>query len=322
MDLRQFLSSVQHKMSEEPMPFVCFQGGQVYPLLFFSLFFHGLKKTGRDIVVLDHEKESITQIKMRLETSFLGMSSLYWLRSFSELDKKTQQQLLQYLREYNGPHTLMMVVQDAVALPQSWHIVTLPEVVDRHLFIYLMQWADYTITTRMMQGIDALYARTKNISLDNAVLLMHYFKAVGVHQQLFIDSWLDLIVEPDKSLFTLSQHFFAKDRRGFFAAWKMIGPEYPDAFWITFWSEQVWRAFYYGQLMRMQKITEAKKIAYRLPFSFIQRDWKKITSHELQAAHARLYALDYALKNGGGNHGFDLFYSQFFLDDSVSKKNL
>lgn len=313
MELRQFLAFLHQLPPDQPMPSTCFQGAKTYPLLFFALLLSGLKKTGRDIVSLDQERETMAQMSMRLETTFLGLSSVYWLRSVNELDKKTQHQVLSYLREYQGPHTIIIATNDPIVLPSSWSVVTLPDIVDKHLFVEIARWSGVTVTTRMMQGVDALYARTKNICLDKAVLLIHYFKTVGVHQQQFMDSWLDYIVEPDKSLFTLSQYFFAQDKHAFFTAWKKIAPEYAESFWVSFWSEQVWRAFYYVQLMRMQKIADAKKMAYRLPFSFIQRDWKKVDSHVLLTAHAQLYALDHALKNGRGMHGLDLVLSQFLL---------
>ena len=57
---------------------------------------------------------------------------------------------------------------------------------------------------------------------------------------------------------------------------------------------------------------QAKTMAFRLPFSFIQTDWKKYAPAELRAAHDFVYGMDHQLKNGGDAFCFDLFYSKFF----------
>jgi hypothetical protein len=63
--------------------------------------------------------------------------------------------------------------------------------------------------------------------------------------------------------------------------------------------------------MERREMVEAKKVGFRLPFSFMQRDWKKTSVHELIQAHDCIYALDYGLKNGG-EFWMELFYTKFF----------
>ena len=56
----------------------------------------------------------------------------------------------------------------------------------------------------------------------------------------------------------------------------------------------------------------AKKISYRLPFSFLNRDWRKFSLEELKGAHSFLYTLDYKLKNNCEPGYLDLFYMKLF----------
>ena len=66
---------------------------------------------------------------------------------------------------------------------------------------------------------------------------------------------------------------------------------------------------------------DAKRISYRLPFSFINGGWKKINSEELKNAHHFIYNLDYNIKNGAGTYGLELLYSKFFQGEfAVNKK--
>jgi hypothetical protein len=64
--------------------------------------------------------------------------------------------------------------------------------------------------------------------------------------------------------------------------------------------------------MKQKKYTEAKKAQYKLPFSFINRDWSKYTLVELRNAHHFLSTLDFQLKNGFSEIGLEHFYTQFF----------
>ena len=67
---------------------------------------------------------------------------------------------------------------------------------------------------------------------------------MGNHYETFIDTWLDAFIVPETSLFTLSQHFFARSPQKFLSVWKAIAPSYAEQFWIAFWSEQLWRAYH------------------------------------------------------------------------------
>lgn len=88
--------------------------------------------------------------------------------------------------------------------------------------------------------------------------------------------------------------------------------DYPAQFWIAFWSEQLVKAYGFVLYSQQKNYSAAKKISYRLPFSFTKTDWKKIDQHELVRAHHFLYFYDFHIKNGGTDRMFDLFYSNFF----------
>ncbi|HJZ23345.1 MAG TPA: hypothetical protein VJ201_02720, partial [Candidatus Babeliales bacterium] len=54
------------------------------------------------------------------------------------------------------------------------------------------------------------------------------------------------------------------------------------------------------------------KAQYKLPFSFINRDWLLCNLTELRNAHQFLSTMDFRLKNGGSELGLEHFYGQFF----------
>ena len=159
--------------------------------------------------------------------------------------------------------------------------------------------------------MNQLFGTSAKMTLDQACMLMQYISVMGDVSYESVRGLLQRVVVPDHSLFVLSQHFFAKDQEAFFKLWKQVEPEFPIEFWIPYWSEQLWQASLF--VMQVQELGPigAKKGVTRLPFSFLQRDWKKYGVRELCAAHTFLYGVDFGLKNGYAEHGLELFLAQF-----------
>lgn len=286
-----------------------------YPLLFFSLL---LQKQTHFAACLDVTQQSEVAIKATLETSFLGMISTYRLAGLQDLSKQVAQQWLRYLSMYQGPNRIVFVVSHEIAEPyikngaQGISCVDIPAQIQKATFIDLFEQVVRTPTPIERRYIEQLYMRSDKIPLDTACMLMRYLQVLGSHAQEFFATWIDKLVLPDKSLFLLSQLFFARQATQFLQMWAGMRDQYPEQFWISFWSEQVWRALFYCKSMQQRDVANAKKIGYRLPFSFLQKDYRTCSIESLQIAHETLYELDVKLKNGGSVVGLDLFFLSYF----------
>jgi DNA polymerase III delta subunit len=139
---------------------------------------------------------------------------------------------------------------------------------------------------------------------------------LGKGSAQFSRDWLPDMIVPELSLFSLSQALFDRKPSSFFKLWKQFSQKYSVPFWITFWSEQLWRAYCYVRLQKNGKEAEAKKIGYRLPFSFLNRSWRNYTLEELKTYHHLLYEIDYQVKNGGSAYALDLFYATMLLQSA------
>ncbi|HZW60794.1 MAG TPA: hypothetical protein VFF04_01080 [Candidatus Babeliales bacterium] len=292
---------------------ICFKSSY-YPVLFFSLLIAQLKEkyssAFETLIVYDHE---LAAIFARLEMSFLGSRTIFWLRGLDELDDKNRKKLFSYLSTYAGPNAIILSVEEVPAQWLHTLVIEVPEKVDKKLFNELIELQHKGIARKYKSIINALFASVETITLDDAYSLLRYLQVVGNSQEQFIHQWLSSLVVPEQSLFTLSQHFFAKEPDKFFPLWATIEKNYADIFWINFWSEQLWRACMAVRFMKENQFAQAKAVSYRLPFSFTQRDWKKVSAHELQRAHSYIYQLDYSLKNGGSIGSLEVFYTHFFL---------
>ncbi len=317
MRLLNFLLQVHQNKALPIAQLVCFRGQRNYPLLFFSLLFSWLKKQEcHQIMFVDVDEQKESLIQARLETSFLGTSILYWFGNLAKLNYKTQERWITYLQEYRGPHTIAFFITEdtSFSFVQGAVTVHIPDTVSHKEMIVLQQLLPTVSPTLNKQFLQQLGTKQQNISLDLSCLLVHYALLIGKNSDIFFTAWFEHIMPPKISLFLLSQHFFAKNTRLFFAEWLRMQNNYNPQFWIAFWSEQLWRAALWVDLTSNKSYIEAKKIQFKLPFSFIKRDWKNYHADELQNAHQFVIAVDYHLKNNGSSCALDLFYSKFFLN--------
>ncbi|MBA2306801.1 hypothetical protein H0W26_01550 [Candidatus Dependentiae bacterium] len=120
----------------------------------------------------------------------------------------------------------------------------------------------------------------------------------------------------EQSLFTMAQYFLAQQPTLFFQQWKQCSDTYPHEFWVAYWSELLWQAALFIMRAKSQGHVEAKKAAFRLPFSFINKDWQLYSADTFIAAHGFLYECDYGLKHGEHSFGLELFFHKFLSGPS------
>lgn len=286
-----------------------FTGTQEYPLLFFSLLLQYLKKQGIQHMQTVQEGESYSNLLHRFETSFLGMSSIYWLGDLQRYDQSVREKLIPYIETYQGPNVLVVYTAPSTERASSKKVLSIeiPALVTKKDIQELCT----LFGNGRVRTVPELGMYEKQLTLDRVCLLIQYLSVVGNGVHDFNEQWLGHVIVPEFSLFTLSQYFFARDGMRFFKQWSTLKDQYAAPFWISFWSEQLWRASFFIELSEQRNFSEAKRISFKLPFSFIQRDWKNVTSAELKRAHDVLYHCDHAIKNGGDANMLELFYTDY-----------
>jgi hypothetical protein len=299
--------------------FVITLQGYDYPAAFLGGFFRRLKILSGDLMFLDCEQSSLNMCKAHLEMTFLGMRTYYVLSHFTSLDAAAKKDWKSYLESYEGPHTIFLfeslgaaprgrkAVPKKVAPSHSSHRlhIELPQTIDRDLYKELFAFLYPSIVP------DSSFMLNDTLDLDDAYRLMSYQVVVGRNSKEFFGSWYPKLVVSEASLFTLSQYLLARNVRLFLPQWRACKDAYPQEFWIAYWSEQVWQAAQFVAAARTSGAEEAKKGFYRLPFTFLNTDWKRYTPQVLAEAHNELYELDYASKNGGGDYALELWYHRF-----------
>ncbi len=312
LELNQILNSENFLNQFLNEKVICFKG-QNYPILFFQSFFNNLKTNNINRNFIDLNEIDLNSFKQQTSQSFLGNNLFYWLGNISECPEKKISEFIGYFNSYTGPHYIGFFVDESYlkGSKNKFFVINCADIVDINSINDLLIFWPKEKHKIIINFVQRILIKYKKLNLDQIFLIINYATLMGNKYLDFIELWLEKILIPEQSLFQLSKYFFAKDSTSFFKYWNSISESYPPVFWTTYWSEQIFRAYNFLYFQQMGKFVQAKQIAFRLPFSYIQYDWKKHTLNELQDAHNKIYLIDYSLKNGGSEIQLDCFYAKF-----------
>ena len=259
--------------------------------------------------------ERQNELEHQFAISFLGQQQWYWLGSLDVLIAQQRIHWLNYLNGYQGPHQIWCHTKEQIILHEHNFIIELPNLINFNEFVEIARHIFPAVSQERFNLFQTVFKKHNSLSLDTACLIMQYASILSVQQiKQFITEWIDIFIISEHSLFTLSTLFFAKDIMQFLALWRLLKQTYSVHFWISYWSDQLFRAYQYICAKQIKNVTYTKKYAYRLPFSFIQRDWKKHNIVQLRKAHGQLYDLDFNLKQGGDEMFLDLWIYDLLLN--------
>ena len=293
-----------------PRPYVVGLFSDNYPLLFINTLRDYLRcATNNSFKVLSVEELDFGSFCSQVEMSFLGQTNWYWLGDLSILSPKKYNQYVTYLSNYKGPHTLFFFTKKETP-GKNLTIISLPDQVDIHSYKdYMILWNGDR--ERIAYSVGVVLRNMGTLSLDQMVQVAQYASVLGAGRSRFFASSLSSIIRPESSLFKLSGALFAGEKKSFLIQWEEMQEDYEFPFWISYFSEQFFRAYFYIRFKRDHQHVEARKVGYRLPFSFLQRDWKRWNADMFYRAHHKVATLDFNLKNGGSSLILESLFSFF-----------
>jgi len=314
MEFSQFIKNPALFLEHSELSVLLFQGTS-YSHTFFMQFFDRIKNSlSLDFKIIDMQQAGDFAYKSQLETSFLGMQCLYWLGDISGLKAKQKDDLLKYISNYQGPHKIIVFADVKVQLKQS-KFITLVMMKDKYFFDDAKNlWAtqDFEQAQKTAIYLQQLYKIKNSFSLDELFLLKNYQDFMTTDAKEFFESWVTRLVLPDASLFTLSQFLFEKKEDAFFKLWFSMQSLYSEIFWISFWSDQVYRSYFFIAFIQKENFAAVKQVSFGLSFSFMKQTYKNYQLTELQNFHQAIFMVDTALKNGGNVYQIDQLYIDFF----------
>ena len=313
MEFHTFLKNAPDALSKDNNSVVIFQGNS-YPRLFFTNFFQKISSKLSDELKTIDVQVGDCSLQSQLSTTFLGITCTYWLGDCSVLKGKQKEKLASFLMNYQGPHKVIAFFDNKTALKKNDYLSLIP-LQDSYGFDdvkSLFSSLDVKEAQKTAYFLNKMYKKKRNFSLDEIYLLQGYQALLGNDLQAFCDTWMQRLVVADQSLFTLSQLFFERQEKQFFKMWLTIKPLYADMFWVSFWSEQIYRAYFFIYFSNIRDYQSAKKVSFGLPFSFMKYSFQQHRLKELHNMHTQVYMVDDSLKNGGHSYKIDQLFMQFF----------
>ena len=297
MNVQSFLQNYTSGYASEKEKVIVLKGYEYTPL-FFSILLEKIKENPDQTVKVVSEEIDIVSLFSQLSTSFLGSTAVYWLSNVSHYKPAQQKKLLQFLQTYQGPHVVMLYISDKIVLnPEHGVLVEMEKEYAYDSVKAIASLYSEQNLTGIIYFLRMLFQKKKMYGLEELCLLLQYQMVLGKNQDLFFEQWFAKLTMDDYSLFYVSELFFAKKNDAFVEYWDGVFNQYSEMFWVSFWSDQLYKAYCYTFQMQQGRIV-SKYETYGLPFSFLKFDWKKHSLEHLQKSHQKIYQVDFALKNG------------------------
>ncbi len=322
MELSKYITQALLALKNEHVSVIVFQTSSYSHIFFMQLFESIKQQMPCDVKIIDSNVSEFSY-KSQLETSFLGMQCIYVMPDISGLKAKQKDDMIHYLMSYQGPHKVIMFVDEKVVVEKHTHIEVL-HLKDKYFFQDAKNLWTSQDTQEMQKTaffLHEIYKVKNSFTLDELCFLKNYQNLITHDTKEFYASWITRLVIPDTSLFTLSQFFFEKKEEHFFKLWLVIKPLYADMFWIAFWSDQLYRAYFFIAFTQQENFTAVKQVSFGLSFVFMKQSYKQYQLQELQRCHQALYGIDTALKNGGNSYQIDQLFVDFFVGMYKNNQN-
>lgn len=162
--------------------------------------------------------------------------------------------------------------------------------------------------------LQELYSTRLEMPLDHALILFDHASCVSKRTWDMFKDYSFALLSSNSQLRDLSESFWTRNSKRFFNEWRRIGPEYPESFWVAYWSSQFFLAYFYiDRAQQVTKITPAG-VEHGLSPTFTWKNgWKKYSKAYCEQLHSKLYEIDFELKNGSDGVVLEYLFNQHFL---------
>ena len=293
---------------------ICFCWESEQPLLA-DAFFGQMRGKGLNVRLISSES-SLQAVKAQLAVSFLGQQLFYRYAGFDLLSASHKRGFIDFVSTYSGPHWVVFYSQDLQIIKQlqgqKVYCVDASLKFDRiagwRLWLYLLGSVIAVETELLFADI---FSRFGKCSVDQILVASRYAIFLRQNAHRFFAEYGEDILGGTVSLYDLVGALLACKREAFFVIWKKAKKSYPDQFWLSFFSEHIFRAHWFIFYLQKGDSASAQQIGTRLPFQFLKKDYKLTDVLALRKLHQDLYSIDWGLKNGQ-EATLDLAFLKFF----------
>jgi len=279
--------------------------------------YHSAAFNASGVQRIDVHEADIAHIRAQLTTAFLGQKYVYILQGMYSLDKRVQKRICDMIFSQTLCHHVVLftehesLIQQYIKQYQTGVYIRCDRISrDPFVRIYYILFHQ----TFPQAYCAYIFSQFTSLTFDTAYLVMTYYYFLGKRFPEWCHEWLSYVVTQRISLFQLSEYFFKKNATKVWLTWDEMQPMYPHEFWVAFWSEQLWQAYTFITIARNHTVARARTYVNKLPYSFMQGDWRHISLHTIVRAMVYIYEMDVALKSGGVHHTCDAFIALWLAD--------
>jgi hypothetical protein len=318
-----FLAKLGKKSFWAESPVIAFHGKE-YSFHFFYILFLYLEENSLLSCELKRtlcNSNNIPFCTSSLKENFLGNRSFYWLGDITgALSLKKNSNFYKFLCDYEGPNQLAFFIDSSLRLDfkKISYCVGVEDFVDFSLYKKLLdaiggkQLAGAAKRINLVRNFFSFHGK---VPLNFACVLANWISLVSISGQsskMFLD-YICYGLSDTPVLFDIADAFFSKNSDKFFDCWSRVFDLYPAVFWAAYWSDQIWRAHHVVSFSSKMDFAAARRFGFNLPFSFLNRSWKKYHVSYFAKLHDFLYGIDFSIKRGSQFCSFDLFFFNHFF---------
>lgn len=313
--MQKILNTVFNQKHWQENPITCFTGNS-YPYMFMRKMLLKIEADQYLPVPKSRMQFSIQEPKALLpliQQTVLGQAFFFWLGDLDEIfTAKHREALLSGLAGYTGENRIAFFMEE---IPQKYPLpsIQIPATITIQDGLELTRLFAPKIFENPHKKalVIKLLEQNQELPLNLFMLILDSLDLIHIRHLNDFTEYLTPMLPLNSELSKLSQAFFKRDL-SFFKLWSSLSNEYPPIFWLAFWTDQWWRAFHLVTFAQQKNIIQAKKIGFKLPYSFIARDWQSYQAEYFQKLLSQLYEIDYKLKRGHSFCFFDFLYAQHF----------
>ena len=270
-----------------------------------------------------HEADDST-VARELGMSFLGQKYVYIAQGMYALDKRTQKRMLSHIFTPSIAHHVVFFTDQNALVKQYIDAASIGmcvscDTIDKDMFVRMYHALFAQDFPRQLLAY--VFQQHNQLRFEHAYLVMWYYYLLGKNFISWCQSWLPRVVAPKQSLFQLSEYFFQKNATRLWFSWYAFSSVYPHEFWVAFWSEHLWQAYVFITIAQEHTVARARSHVNKLPFAFMQRDWRSVSLNEITQAMTYIYTLDLYVKSGGNPYAIEQFL-HYWLSGSFTKKTI
>jgi hypothetical protein len=255
---------------------------------------------GRHLSLPAHQNE-ISSFQSQLMQTFLGEQEIVWCEpeKGSRKQAKLLGQLFSFLFEYKGPHAVWMLCDEEKAkeIPARIKRYVLPDQCSFSDISALARWWGYERAETVLAHIKAM-KQPYSCTVDEACTLVRHAEFLPMRNAQKAEAYLTAFYASEYSLYDLADLYFSGKKEAFFKRFSEVVDRYGDMFWIAFWGEQLWRAYWVCVFMQKGQQTRARAMSFRLPRSFLNGAWRRYSLETLAARYEQLFFFDSCVKKG------------------------